>query len=78
MRRATIPHRTPISHDVLAQIPSETPLYRMYGKVSAEAKKVYIGTIRLESPFVASEFGDHILAFQHAWPVTGTCPVGRR
>ena len=48
----------------------------MHGKASATAEKVYIGVITLESPFVASEFGDNILAFQHAWPVTGACPAG--
>ena len=42
---------------------------------SPTAKKVYIGSITLESPFVASEFGDHILAFQHAWPVPDSSPA---
>ena len=39
-------------------------------------EKVYIGSITLESQFVASEFGDRILAFQHAWPVTGVMSCG--
>ena len=72
------PASTADFREILAEIPAGTPLYRMYGKASADADKVYIGTITLESPFVASEFGDHILAFQHAWPATGACPVGAR
>ena len=63
------PASTADFREILADIPAETPLYRMYGKASPAAEKVYIGSITLESPFVASEFGDHILAFQHAWPV---------
>jgi deferrochelatase/peroxidase EfeB len=55
---------------ILAEIPAETPLYRVYGKATQDADKVYIGSVTLESPFVASAFGDHVLAFQHAWPVT--------
>ena len=34
--------------------------------------KIYIGSITSESAFVASEFGDNILAFRHAWPVNGS------
>ena len=66
------PAATADFRSILAEIPAETPLYRMYGKASQSAEKVYIGLITLESPFVASAFGDHILAFQHAWPVTGS------
>ena len=53
---------------ILADIPSESLLYRMYGKTSPTADKLYIGSVTLESGFVASEFGDRILAFQHAMP----------
>ena len=66
------PASTADFRSILAEIPAGAPLYRMYGKASQSAEKVYIGLITLESPFVASEFGDHILAFQHAWPVTGS------
>ena len=72
------PASTADFREILAQIPAGTPLYRMYGKASATAEKVYVGTITLESPFVASEFGDHVLAFQHAWPVTGACPGAKQ
>jgi hypothetical protein len=43
-------------------------LYRVYGETDRNAEKVYIGSVTLESPFVASEFGDCVLAFQHAMP----------
>ncbi len=66
------PASTADFRSILAEIPAGTPLYRMYGKASPSAGKVYIGLITLESPFVASAFGDHTLAFQHAWPVTGS------
>lgn len=64
-------HNDPASTDdfrsILAEIPSGSLIYRMYGKESRGAKQVYIGTITTESGFVASEFGDCILAFRHAW-----------
>ena len=37
------------------------------GKASRSAQQVYIGSVITESGFVESEFGDRILAFQHAW-----------
>lgn len=52
---------------ILADIPPGALLYRVYGKMSGSSKPVYIGSITTESPFVASEFGDRILAFKHAW-----------
>lgn len=52
---------------ILGAISSGTPLYRVYGKASRTSKQIYIGSITTESPFVASEFGDRILAFKHAW-----------
>jgi hypothetical protein len=57
---------------LLADIPSGSLLYRMYGKASRSAKQVYIGSVTIESRFVASEFGDRILAFQHAWRSKGS------
>ena len=45
---------------------------RMYGKASRSAKQMYIGSVTTESGFVASEFGDCILAFQHAWGSKGS------
>ena len=58
--------------ELLAAIPSGSLLYRMYGKASRSAQQVYIGSVTTESGFVASEFGDCILAFQHAWTANGT------
>ena len=52
---------------LLANIPAGSLLYRMYGKATRSAAQVYIGSIITESTFVASEFGDRILAFRHAW-----------
>jgi G3E family GTPase len=57
---------------LLADIPSRSLLYRMYGKASRSAKQVYIGSVTTESGFVASEFGDRILAFRHAWGSKGS------
>lgn len=53
--------------DIVGAIPPGALLYRVYGKVSRRDKQVYIGSITTESSFVASEFGDRILAFKHAW-----------
>ena len=52
---------------LLAKIPSGSLIYRMYGRARPGDKPVYIGSISIESAFVASEFGDRILAFRHAW-----------
>ncbi len=69
-------HNDPASTDdfrsLLADIPSGSLLYRMYGKASRSAQQVYIGSVTTESGFVASEFGDRILAFQHAWGSKGS------
>jgi hypothetical protein len=69
-------HNDPASPDdfrsLLADIPSGSLLYRMYGKASQSAKQVYIGSVTIESGFVASEFGDCILAFRHAWDSKGS------
>ena len=62
------PASTDDFRSILGEIPSETLLYRMYGKASRSAEKLYIGSVTLESGFVASAFGDRILAFQHAMP----------
>ena len=64
-------HNDPASTEdfraLLADIPSGSLLYRMYGKATRSARQVYMGSITTESAFVASEFGDRILAFRHAW-----------
>jgi len=62
------PASTDDFRSILAAIPSESMLYRVYGETDRNAEKVYIGSVTLESPFVASEFGDCVLAFQHAMP----------
>jgi hypothetical protein len=61
------PASTEDFRSILAAIPAGSLLYRVYGRVSRSTKQVYIGSITTESTFVASEFGDRILAFKHAW-----------
>ncbi len=61
------PASTADFRSILADIPSGSLIYRMYGKSDPGAKQVYIGSVFVESRFVASEFGDRILAFKHAW-----------
>ena len=69
-------HNDPASTEdfrsLLAHIPSGSLLYRMYGKATRTARQIYIGSITTESAFVASEFGDRILAFRHAWTAHGS------
>jgi hypothetical protein len=55
----------------VARIPSGSVLYRMYGMACEDGEKVLIWTVRTESEFVASAFGDHILALRHASPPRG-------
>jgi hypothetical protein len=56
----------------LARIPAGTILYRMYGMTSSDdVDKTLVWTVRTESAFVASSFGDHILSLRHAWPPPG-------
>lgn len=52
---------------ILSKIASGSLLYRMYGKTEEDDRQIYIGSIISESGFVATEFGDRILAFKHAW-----------
>jgi hypothetical protein len=50
----------------LASIPEGSVLYRMYGTDSDDGEdKVLVATIRTESRFVASGFGDHVLSLRH-------------
>ena len=62
------PASTEDFRSLLACIPSGSLLYRMYGKAARSSRQTYIGCITSESAFVASEFGDRILAFRHAAP----------
>lgn len=66
------PASTEDFRSLLANIPPGSLLYRMYGKATRNAKQIYIGSITTESAFVASAFGDRILAFQHAWNANGS------
>ncbi|MGH8069309.1 MAG: hypothetical protein ACRERE_29560 [Candidatus Entotheonellia bacterium] len=66
------PASTEDFRSLLANIPLGSLLYRMYGKATRSARQIYIGSITTESAFVASEFGDRILAFQHAWGSKGS------
>ena len=61
------PASTEDFRSLLADIPPGSLIYRMFGKATQSAKQIYIGSITIESAFVASEFGDRILAFRHAW-----------
>jgi hypothetical protein len=49
----------------LSKIKPGTRLYRMYGRMTAESEQIYLGHMTTESPFVASAFGDRILALRH-------------
>ena len=66
------PASTEDFRSLLASIPSGSLLYRMYGKATRNSRQIYIGSITSESAFVASEFGDRILAFRHAWRSNGS------
>ena len=68
MKFATTPHPPPTFDRSSRTFHPGRSLYRMYGKARPDAKQVYIGSVILESGFVASEFGDRILAFRHAVP----------
>ena len=63
-------HNDPASTEdfrsLLGHIPTGSLLYRMYGRADRTARQIYIGSITTESAFVASEFGDRIVAFRHA------------
>src|SRR5262249_40969515 len=51
---------------LLAKIPPGTELYRVFALATQDAEKqIYLGYIRTDSEFVASEFGDRILALPH-------------
>ncbi len=50
----------------LAKLPVGTKLYNVFGTLSAQVQTpVYIGSLYLRSPFVASAYGDKRLYFQH-------------
>ena len=52
---------------ILARIPPGTLLYRVYARTPPSETQIHVGSITTESSFVASEFGDRILALKHAW-----------
>lgn len=64
-------HNDPASDEdfrtILTKIPPGTLLYRVYATSAQSQERIYVGTITSESHFVASEFGDRVLAFKHAW-----------
>jgi hypothetical protein len=64
-------HNDPASGEdfrtILGRIQPGTLLYRVYATSPPSQPRIHIGSIITESPFVASEFGDRILAFKHAW-----------
>jgi hypothetical protein len=61
------PASTDDFRSILERVPSGSLVYRIYGKTTRGDKQIYIGSVSVESSFVASEFGDRILAFKHAW-----------
>jgi hypothetical protein len=51
---------------LLMKIPPGTVLYRVFGRAAkGDDRQVYLGYVRTSSKFVASEFGDRILALPH-------------
>jgi hypothetical protein len=50
----------------LAELPPGTVLYEVWARAEGSEDRVRIGRLRLESSFVASEFGDRELFFKHA------------
>jgi hypothetical protein len=52
---------------ILARIPPDTLLYRVYARTARSEAQIHVGSVTTESSFVASEFGDRVLAFKHAW-----------
>ena len=72
------PASTEDFRSLFGDIPPGSLLYRMYGKAARDAKKIDIGCITTESAFVASEFGDRILAFRHAWTANAQPATWRR
>lgn len=49
----------------VANIPVDTLLYTMTAKATADAEEQVIGRLVLKSPFLASDYGDNKLYFQH-------------
>jgi hypothetical protein len=52
--------------DGLAQIPSGTVIYRLVARENGSDREVVLGDLRTQSRFVASEYGDRELSFEHA------------
>jgi hypothetical protein len=51
----------------LARIPAGTLLFRVFARdTEADQHQVFLGEVRTESEFVASEFGDRVLSLRHA------------
>lgn len=49
----------------LSRIPPGTKLYDVYGSLEEGGERILIGSIETRSPFIASEYGDKKLYFQH-------------
>jgi hypothetical protein len=61
--------------EMLAEVAPGSILYRVFCRTNQDAKQVYVGFIRTESAFVASEFGDRILALRHTRQAGDAAPV---
>jgi hypothetical protein len=69
------PQTTQDFREMLAEVPSGTLLYHVFCRTDQAAKQIYLGFIKTESEFVASEFGDRILSLRHT-PVAGRTNPG--
>jgi hypothetical protein len=72
--RHTDPRSTVDFRHELAAIEPESDLYYLFGTPTGSSERFLIGTIRSESAFVASEFGDRILSLRHSVSERETAP----
>lgn len=62
----------------LAKVPVGTVLYNVYALETQNSEKVLIGTLSTNSEFVASEYGDKTLYFQHEGSFRRTFWTGQK
>jgi hypothetical protein len=70
----TDPHTTKDFRTMLGAVPPGATLYRVFARTTEESPQTYVGFIKTESHFVASEFGDRILALRHTESPRGGAP----
>jgi len=71
------PHTKQDFREMLGEIPTGSVLYRVFCRPTEASKQIYLGLIRTESDFVASVFGDRILALRHTEQSVNTAPAMR-